>query len=418
MKRKISLSAALVLILIAVLLTFLITNSVITGQFSEKLTELDAGQVEYQKLAAIESIVRENYAGELDSTALSENSIAGFVRGLGDPECRYLTAEEYAQYLLEKDEKPVYGLGFCAAYNSGTGLARISYVESSSEAALVGVQAGDTLLSVGGRSVSEQGFEAVSELFTGPAGESTSITVGRGEESATYTLKYALVSHDRVSGSLALGQTALISIRSFEEETHTDLKAVIDRLISSGADSLVFDVRGVQSREFDAAIECVKVVAGLKDLARLQTAGGAVEVISGDGAGVPLDCAVLVDEYTSGAPELFAASMRDAAGAVIAGKTTAGCASLAADIRLNDMSALILTTKVYLPPVSDSFAGVGVKPDHEWENSVDFASLAPKDDVVLSETYYLWKPEKRDQPEEEIIVPEDPGDGPVLIETE
>lgn len=418
MKRKLSISSALMLVLMAVLLTFLLTHSAITAQFNQKLLELDAGRDEFQKLSTLDEIVREHFALKVDEVAQSEASIAGYIEGLGDPYSRYLSAEEYAEYLSTKQEKVLYTLGFSAAYNEETKLARVYYVEQGSDAANFGLSVGDTLLTVGGVSVKMDGFEAVCKVMSGKQDTTTGVVVERDGEKITYTLTYDNWKADRVSAVKVLSQAGLITIHRFEDGTKEDLKGAIDRIVSAGVDALIFDVRSIQSMNFDEAIECADVISGMSELARILTGGEKVEVVKGDGASVPFDCAVLVDFATSGAPELFAASLRDAVGAKVVGTASAGRAGVQADIRLNDNSALILTTKVYLPPISDSFDKVGVTPDLEVENSVDFRSLAHEDDVVLREAYYLLRPDRVPGEDTTIDIPEQDPDveDPELIE--
>ena len=418
MKRKLPISSVVALVLMAILLTFLVTDFAVAEQFNQKLKELDAERVEFQKLATLDAIIREHYALKTDDVNQSEGAISGYVEGIGDGYSRYLSADEYAEYLLQLEEKPVYSLGFSIGYNDKTKQARICHVENSSDAKQFGLEVGDTLLSIGDVSVKADGFEAVSSLLVGKKNTSTGVIVKRDGESITYTLNYSNWAKDRVSARLVLGQAAYISIRSFEEGAREDLKAAIDRMISGGADALVFDVRGVKSKEFQNAVECVDVIAGMSDLARVLTKGETVEVLKGDGASVPLDCAVLTDEETYGAPELFAAALRDTVGAKLVGIKTAGCASLQSDIKLNDNSAVLLTTAVYLPPVSDSFEGVGVKPDEKIKSKYDFRSLSPEVDPVLSGAYYLLKPDKIPTGDEPIVLPgpDTDSDDPQLIE--
>lgn len=401
MKRRIPLSAAIVLVLLGALITFLITDSFISRQFQEKLNEIGADQIDYQKLSTVDAIVREHYAKRVSSKALDEGTIAGYITGLGDEHSRYLTAEEYAAYSLSKTKTTLYETGISAAYDEKENRAYIYYVDANSPAAKAGVLKGDYLLGVNGVTVAASGFEAVHELLYGEEGAAVTVSVARGADESRYALNYAPVVHDLVFGEIAIGQTAHIRIFSFEATTKDALKTTIDTMIEKGADSLVFDLRGVKSLGFDAAVACVDVLAGEKDLAKYVTAGGTVEVLTGDGDAVPLPCAVLIDKHTSGAPELFAACLHDTIGALLVGDATDGCASVQADIKLSDMSAIILTTKIYEPPVSESYETVGVTPTHAIDSFVDFRTHALKDDAVFLEAYYLLKPAKRP------VLPED-----------
>lgn len=419
MKRKLSVSAALSLVLVAVLLTFLITNSAVSNDFNRKLSEIEGDKIEYQKLSTVDAIIREHFALAMDDVKQSEGSIRGYVAGLGDPYSRYMDAEEYAVYLQENTVFSSNTLGIELAQNSQTGSVFISYVESASDAANFGLKRGMQVEKIGELAAPGAELDKLQALLSGTANETIGISVLSGEESVTYTLTYKQQPKDRIFSTLVHGQAGYIQIRVFDEETKNELKTAIDNAIASGADALLFDVRGVSSLNFAKAVECVDVIAGIGDLARVMSKGGTVETLQGDGASVPVDCAVLLDENTSGAPELFAACLRDCVSAKLVGAKSVGCASVQADIKLNDMSAILLTTKIYLPPASDGFEGVGVNPDLSLKNTVDFGVLEFEDDEVLSEAYFVLKPDKRPGDEGNVVVPqpdENAGEGPTLIQ--
>lgn len=419
MKRRFSLSAVLSLVLISVLLTFAITNSLVSGEFNHKLEQLESDKIEYQKLSTVDAIIRENFAWKVDDTIQSESSIKGYVDGLGDQYSKYLSAEEYAAYLEDTASEQIYCLGFDLCFNQNSGEFVVSYVESNSEAANFGLSVGDCVLSIGTTQLKDLELEQVLDLTRGPHGESVGVEASRSGETATYTLTYRVQNRDKVFSTLVLGQAGYVQIRSFEEGTKEALKSAIDQLISSGAEALLFDVRKLESLNFAEAVECVDVIAGMTDLARVYTKGETLEVLQGDGGSVPLDCAVLIDSETCGAAELFAASLKDSVAAKLVGNKSFGRAGVQADIQLNDKSAIILTTKVYLPPVSESFDGIGITPDLSVSNDIDFRALSYELDLVISESYFLLKPEKRPSGEPPVIIPPDGDvDNPSLIEPE
>ncbi len=402
MKRKISLSAALVLVLVGVLLTYLVSHSFIAEQYREKMDELSKDQLDYQKLTVIDSVIRENYAGVIDDVVLSEGSVSGYVAGLGDPYSYYLSPEEYEAHSVVDDEEKMFSLGLSIGFDEEQNLARIYHIHSASDAASSGLAIGDVLLSVGEATIAEDGIGAVEKALFSETEIEVAVTIRRGEEVVPYTLSYTNFKEDCVSASLILGQTALIRIHRWTSETATQLKGVIDEMIAQSADTLLFDVRDTDSRAFDVAVSCADLIVPIDvPLVRIQTAAGAVEEKTADGASVPLACAVLVDDATLGAGELFAALLRDTVSALLVGEQTVGCAGAQSEIVLNDQSAIVLTTKLYLPPVSDSFALNGVQPDLEVAQSVDFRAGVAEEDPVVLEAAYGIKPTLRptDAPE-------------------
>lgn len=77
--------------------------------------------------------------------------------------------------------------------------------------------------------------------------------------------------------------------------------------------------------------------------------------------------AVLVNGSTASAAELFTSAVRDYNKAVIVGTTTYGKGCMQTTIPLSDNSAVSVTYRMYNPPFSDNYHGVGIVPDVEVE---------------------------------------------------
>ena len=63
MSKKISIGLAIVLMLLAVLVTFQFTFIGLNNKYRKELAELTAGMEAFEKLAAVDSIVRQLYIG-------------------------------------------------------------------------------------------------------------------------------------------------------------------------------------------------------------------------------------------------------------------------------------------------------------------------------------------------------------------
>lgn len=195
-----------------------------------------------------------------------------------------------------------------------------------------------------------------------------------------------------VSGRMCLNRTAYFVFDEFSKDCSIALRDTASALIEQGADVLIFDVRGVAGTDFEEAAKCIGVVAGNVELAR-RVVGGASETITGDTTPIPLPCAVLIDENTQGAGELFAAGLKDTRGALIVGARSFGNASVQALIELSDQTAIRLTTKLYLPPKSDSFDQKGVEPDLTVIRT-GYRAAKDADDTALNAAYELLKPRR------------------------
>ena len=73
--------------------------------------------------------------------------------------------------------------------------------------------------------------------------------------------------------------------------------------------------------------------------------------------------AVLVNENTASAAELFACALRDYEKAILVGTKTYGKGSMQTIYMLPDGTGLRLTTNKYNPPKSENYDGIGLVPD-------------------------------------------------------
>ena len=77
--------------------------------------------------------------------------------------------------------------------------------------------------------------------------------------------------------------------------------------------------------------------------------------------------AVVVNSSTASAAELFTSAVKDYKKATIVGTVTYGKGCMQTTVPLSDNSAVSITYRMYNPPFSDNYHGIGVIPDVEVE---------------------------------------------------
>jgi carboxyl-terminal processing protease len=121
-------------------------------------------------------------------------------------------------------------------------------------------------------------------------------------------------------------------------------------------------------------------------LAYRQERGKAKDPIAtgaGDGS-ITLPVAVLADNGTSGAAELFAAALTGNQRASLVGERTLGRAARQRLVRLPDGSAMLLTHLLYLTPSEAVINEKGLAPDIAVEQpDIEFGQPAPTPDTTL-----------------------------------
>ena len=101
MSKKVSIGAAIVLMLLAALVTFQITYVGLSNKYKKDLNSVIASQQLFSKLSMVDSYYHSLYIGELDEEELIDNTIRGYVYGTGDKYAYYLDREQYAELISD-----------------------------------------------------------------------------------------------------------------------------------------------------------------------------------------------------------------------------------------------------------------------------------------------------------------------------
>lgn len=394
MKKKFSLLTVIVSVAVAMIVTFNCTFVIMNVQHNKEINDLMTQNGYLTSLLTVDQVIRENYLGDIDDAELKNSVIRGYLSGIGDKYGQYMSSEEYAAYLAEFQGNAV-GIGVNVIFDLVSNTIEVIDVIPDSPAEKSGILVGDFIVAVDGTKVTEAGYYTSVDLIKGDKGTSVTITVNRdGVESdvvcirdsvAVVTVKHRVYSKDPTIG--------VIRISSFYAETPAEFKASVEDLKGKGCTKFVFDLRNNGGGELNSILTTLDYLLPAGKLAYIRYASG--DEVSFDSKDSFLDAsvAVLVNENTASAAELFAAALRDYAkdgkySATLVGNTTYGKGVFQSMYLLPDGSAFKFTTGRYDPPCGVNYDGVGVVPDNivdlsEEAQKIGFYKLTDDDDNQL-----------------------------------
>ena len=150
MSKKITVGMAIVLMLLAILVTFQITYVALNNKYKSELNELTSIQQSFAKLAAVDELYRSLYIGEIDEEELTDELIRGYVYGTGDKYAYYLDKEQFAEMMAD-NQGEMQGIGVYVIYQND--MIEIVSVMPDSPALEAGLEPGDLIVYVDGESV-------------------------------------------------------------------------------------------------------------------------------------------------------------------------------------------------------------------------------------------------------------------------
>ena len=243
MKKKISVGVSLVLVLLAVILTFEVTYTVLSVQHRKEMNDAYAHLENYNKLLYVDELYRSLYVKDVDEEALTDGILAGYVMGTGDRYGAYYPAEEFQTY-MDSLNGDMQGIGVNVIYNSDYGAIEIINVMPDSPALEAGVEPGDLIVYVGEEmeSVAELGYYGALAKLQGKAGTTAVFTVARGknyEESHSFSILRGYVTEQTVLYHVYAPDSTVgvVKITSFDRATPEQFYAAIDDLMFYSGDS-------------------------------------------------------------------------------------------------------------------------------------------------------------------------------------
>jgi carboxyl-terminal processing protease len=321
--------------------------------------------------AEASELIEDNYYRPVAQGNLIDSSLRGMVRGLRrryrDRFSDYFSPQMLTRF-NEEIEGRFSGIGLSV---SGTkdGL-RVESVFKGSPAERAGIEVGETIVSVDGRSIAGLSSEAATALIKGPEGTEVTVVVRNPKSGRTRQVRLtrAQISLPVVSSKLETTNGRKLGyahLATFSEGAHGALRRAVRKLQRQGAKGLVLDLRGNGGGLLEEAVLTASVFLPEGETVvstDSRSQGHAVYKTKG-GNLPPLPIAVLIDRNTASAAEILTAALADDAGAKTVGTRSYGKGVFQQEIDLSNGGALKLTVGEYFTPDGINLAGKGIQPD-------------------------------------------------------
>lgn len=335
----------------------------------------------YSTMFEIDSYIREYYMGEIDDEKLSKNMIDGYLYGLGDRYAYYYSPSDFDSYTNENNGRMT-GIGVRVIYDNTLGGIYILSVNEDGPALKSGIMPKDIIVGVDGEAISDIGYyEAINRIKAGEAGSTVKLSIARAPDYANIeelTVTRENIKNTTVECELIYDDVGFISISEFNKTTSNELTLAVEQMISSGAKSLVFDVRNNPGGDLDGVAGALDYLLPEGPIIHIVSKQGVDRTLYSDAKCVDMPMAVLCNASTASAGELFTCALKDYKKAVVVGTVTFGKGSMQTIVPLSNGGGVSFTTNRYDPPFSENYDGVGVTPDIEIDLTEE-----------LYENYYL-----------------------------
>ncbi len=298
------------------------------------------------------------YPDEIQTEELTYGAIGGMLKALGDPYSRFMTPDEYKDFRTQS-EGHFEGIGaeLVMEENEETGEDEVQVLRvlPDGPAAETALYSGDVILAVDGTPTQGLSLHEVVQMIRGEGGTDVVLTVRpeKTEEVSEITITRGRVEFPIVDHRMLDDDIGYIWLRSFNHMAGSEVQEALEDLKQRGMKALLFDMSSDPGGMLDQAVAVGSLFLEDTPVTWIQDRAGEPEPLNAR-PGIMLDedipMVVLIDRGSASASEIVAAALQETGRARVAGHPSFGKAKVQTVIELDDGSAIVLTTAVYLTP--------------------------------------------------------------------
>lgn len=341
--------------------------------------------------------VKNRYVEAVNDNKIFSGALQGLAENL-DPESFFMEPSEYESYTKAGNKLPgdSIGIGIIKLYR----YLRVISVEPASPADKSGIEVGDYIEHIEGRSGFDISIYQAYSLLAGKPGtkvsiDFTKIYTGKDEKKT--------IMRDTFSLSKPIYDTFgekrhYISLRHFYLEDIDILKSALSNLKDQ---QIIIDLRGNYFGSEDGLTAALDLFIGDGSLYKIGNPKKGFKELPGkpDKIQLPTLPIIIIDESTCHNAEIFSAVLREKKLAKFYGRQTKGMVGIQKAFQIQNRGALYITTEVYQTPDGENLYLKGIKPDVEitveaeaYETAKTIKSdkgLVDKKDPLLEKTLEL-----------------------------
>jgi len=312
------------------------------------------------------SRIKSEYVEEPDMKSVTLGALNGMLEAI-DPFASYLNADQYKDYLKNKDvQKADVGLILSKRF----GYVGVVDVIPGSPAAKAGFSTNDMIESIKDIATRDMPLAYAELLLKGDAGTTVELSVVRVQHPEPQTIKMtrAMILMPPVDEeTVGSQQVGYIKPGSLSAAKVKETAADIEKLQKAGAQKLILDLRNTAVGEPEDGIALANLFLNKGRITYLQGQRVSRQNFDADpGKAVSsLPLVVLTNRGTADGAEVAAAGLADNKRAELVGERTYGEASLRKAITMDDGSAIILSVAKYYSADGKAIQDNGVTPKNQ-----------------------------------------------------
>ncbi len=365
-------------------LSFFIVLVVVLGGLGVHASSNDGAYRQLGVYSEVLSRIRTEYVEEPNFSTVTSGALHGLLESL-DADSSYLNPDEYRFYKTHQNEGRA-NIG--ATISKRFGYADVVSVIPGGPADKAGVQPGDIIEAIEGKSTHEMSLATIEEELSGKQGSNINFAIvrpGKAEPQKITVTRDNVVIPATTDKSMEDGIADIAPIALTKGKAQ-EIAAKIRDEQKKGAKKLILDLRNVSDGDVNEAVAVANLFLNHGVITYLQGQKYPKQTFTADPqkAITNLPLVVLVNRGTAGPGEIVAGAILDNNRGDVVGDKTFGSGSVQKVIDIPDGSALILSVAKYYTPSGKVIEDpdpqhAGITPNVLVASSLDDLSIDDED---------------------------------------
>jgi carboxyl-terminal processing protease len=340
------------------------------------------------------------YVDAVDREILEDIAVEAILDEL-DPHSIFFSAEELAS-MAEPMEGNFEGIGVEFIIQEDTLMVVAVIPEGPSQ--MAGIRPGDRILSVDSVEISGPDLtnRKVMDLLKGPRNTNVRVGLDRRNVPLEFVLQRDRIPIHSVVASTPLNdEVGFIKVVRFAQNTAEEFENAMKQLSEAGVQSIIVDLRGNGGGYLNAVVPMVESFLE-KDELIVYTKGAHASkrsyITRRDGLWKDLPLAVLIDESSASASEIFAGAVQDNDRGIVVGRRSFGKGLVQEEFDVAGTGALRLTVARFFTPSGRAIQkpyGAGVDYGDDYLARFERGELFHEDSIALVDSLQYLTPEGR-----------------------
>ncbi len=351
-------------------LRFLSISFVFVLIFSSGISDisLSYAEMDIDFIEEISELIQENYIEDVEDSSLEYSAINGMLSSL-DPYSRYYTKEQY-NFEVENNSGEFAGVGISMSIDKPTGYVLIEEVYIGMPAIKAGLRDGDLITHIDGKSTIGMNINQVALSIRGVAGEPVLFTIQRKGRKEPFKVKVIreIVKFSSVESKyLADDKIMYFNVEEFNDGVAKNLEQEYLSMLNKYSDvkGIIINLKNNPGGYVDEAVKMADIFLPVGEpiyhcMYKYKDSDSEYSkrrpIYKGK-------IAILINENSASASELFTGALQDAGVARVFGTKSFGKGIMQGTVEYEDGSAIELTIAEYVTGKKHKVHKIGITPD-------------------------------------------------------